>query len=88
MSLVVYRAIEQGTTAGDIRFEAWAVQLGASMFVGQYRHLKTNASFAVKVHAGLSEIGTVVTWRKTYLASIFVTPGLVNRTAGPFCALS
>ncbi len=43
--------IEQGTTVEDIRFQAWSVQLGASMFVGQYTHTKTNTTltFAVKV---------------------------------------
>lgn len=42
--------IEQGTTAADIRLQAWAVQVGTSMFVGQYKHLKTNSTFGVKVH--------------------------------------
>ncbi|CAM9881757.1 unnamed protein product [Pylaiella littoralis] len=72
-------SLQQGTTARDIRFEAWAVQLGASMFVGQYRHLKTNASFAVKtsLKRGLVEEGheaTVVT--ESHILSGFSKPNL------------
>ncbi|CAM9180795.1 unnamed protein product, partial [Hapterophycus canaliculatus] len=41
-------SLQQGTTAGDLKLQAWAVQLGPSMFVGEYRHLKTDTTFAVK----------------------------------------
>ena len=49
LRVCMHRANEQGTTPGDIRLQAWAVQLGSSTFVGQYQHLKASKTFAVKV---------------------------------------
>ena len=38
----------QGTTAQDLSFKTWAVQLGVSTFVGQYEHLRAETTFSVK----------------------------------------
>ncbi|CAN0213393.1 unnamed protein product [Ectocarpus sp. 6 AP-2014] len=56
-------SLQQGTTAADIRLRAWAVQLGAASFVGQYEHLKAKATFAVKtsLKRGLMEEGQEAT---------------------------
>eukprot|EP00903_Cladosiphon_okamuranus_P018322 g16856.t2 len=69
----------QGTTPEDIRFKAWAVQLGSSTFVGQYEHVKASKTFAVKasLKRGLVEEGHEVTLiAESRILSNFSKPNL------------